>query len=555
MEFGLLGPLLVDAGDGPLTIGAPKQRVLLAALLLQANKVVTAERLTELLWNGRPPATARTALQNHVMRLRGALGSAGADRLRTSGPGYLIEVRPGELDVDRFLTLREEGCRAAAAGQWSEARSLLGQALAQWRDDVLLDVPAELLRAEAGDHLAEQRAQTLSARIDADLALGGHETVVTEIRRLIERQPLNERPYGQLMLALYRSGRQADALSVFRDLRRLLVDELGIEPGRELTDLHHRMLGADPRLLPDHREPAAPAAAQAVTPAVAQATARTAQPARTERPPALPARPRRPGLGRPLAVVVPLVVFLLGGVAALQLFGADHRPPGATATAATATPLRLSSADGRVGYVARTGSDAAILTADGFDLPVLVPVTAGDTLIATLSLTGSTPGPVTVTDTAADSFTPVGDVTDAYGHRTLVFAAFHAKALGTADRISAAYPKAGKYQLAVDEFRGVGLAGGQADASSVYDRNATAFSTSASPLDCAAGDLLVSAVATNSGPAPVFAADWQTLPVLKLSSYRLTTAYRFVTTAGPCAATGTTTAQWEAVLVTLHRPA
>ncbi len=211
-----------------------------------------------------------------------------------------------------------------------------------------------------------------------------------------------------------------------------------------------------------------------------------------------------------------------------------------------------SSADGRIGYVGRTTSDEQILSTTDVDLPVLHPVTADDALLVTMMLTSTSQGQVKVTDTAGNTYAMVGDVVDAYWHRTMIFAAFHAKPLDTADRITAAYPKSSKYHIAVDEFRGITAAGPQATASVKYDRNNTAFSTSSQPLPCDKGQLLVSAVGTNSGPAPVLVAGWQTLPELKLSSYRLTTAYQFVTTAGKCAATGTTTAQWEATLVGFH---
>ncbi|WP_441246914.1 hypothetical protein [Kitasatospora sp. McL0602] len=183
---------------------------------------------------------------------------------------------------------------------------------------------------------------------------------------------------------------------------------------------------------------------------------------------------------------------------------------------------------------------------------MLTDVTAGDALLVSLKLTSTTPGTVTVTDTAGDSYAPVGDVTDAYGHRTMVFAAVHAKPLTTVDRITAAYPHARKYHVAVDEFRGVGAAGRPVTASGLFQPGSTAFSTSRTPLACTPGDLLLSAVGTNTGPAPEFAAGWRTLPVIKLSSYRLSTWCRFVSTPGECAATGTTTARWEAVPVALH---
>ncbi|MDH6576172.1 hypothetical protein [Kitasatospora sp. MAP5-34] len=246
--------------------------------------------------------------------------------------------------------------------------------------------------------------------------------------------------------------------------------------------------------------------------------------------------PRRPALLAALAAVVVAVLLVA-----------------ANATDSASSPVAVTtSADGRIGYVARTTSDEQILSTSSVDLPVLHPVAADDALIVSVMLTSTSAGTVTVTDTAGNGYAVVGDVVDAYWHRTMIFAAFHAKPLNTADRISASYPKSSKYHIAVDEFQGITTAGPQAGASVPYDRNNSAFSTSAHPLACEAGELLVSAVGTNSGPAPDFVAGWQTLPVLKLSSYRLTTAYRFVTRAEKCAATGSTTAQWEAVAVTFR---
>ncbi|GAA2151022.1 hypothetical protein GCM10009760_46010 [Kitasatospora kazusensis] len=243
----------------------------------------------------------------------------------------------------------------------------------------------------------------------------------------------------------------------------------------------------------------------------------------------------------------PVLFLVAAALTAAALLGWS-----ASTDRAEAPVASTSSADGRIGYVARTADDFQILGTSGVDLAVLHPVAAGDALVVSMMLTSTSAGPVKVTDTAGNGYSLVGDVVDAYWHRTMVFAAFHAKPLNTADRISFGYPKSSKYQIAVDEFQGLTAAGPQATASSVYDHNSTGFSTSAHPLACAPDDLLLSAVGTNSGPAPIFASGWQTLPVLKLSSYRLTTAYRFVTSAEKCAATGTTTAQWEATALTFH---
>lgn len=198
-------------------------------------------------------------------------------------------------------------------------------------------------------------------------------------------------------------------------------------------------------------------------------------------------------------------------------------------------------------WVGRVTSGQEILAGTDVVLPVLSPVTEGDALVVSVMLTSSCPGPVAVTDTQGDTFRIVGDETDAARHRTLILAAFGAHPLGTADSLRATYPHASKYHIAVDEFRGIGAAVGYAQAHG--ETGGTAFSTGSTRLDCAAGDLMVGAVGTNTGSAPVFTAEWTAMPMLQLSSYRLTTAYRVVPAAQTCAATGTTTAQWAAAAV------
>ncbi|MEU3405131.1 helix-turn-helix transcriptional regulator [Streptomyces sp. NPDC006670] len=205
------------------------------------------------------------------------------------------------------------------------------------------------------------------------------------------------------------------------------------------------------------------------------------------------------------------------------------------------------TADEPPSWVGRVTSGQEILSGSDVVLPVLSPVTEGDALVVTVMLTSSCPGPVAVTDTQGDAFHIVGDETDAARHRTLVLAAFGAHPLGTADSLHATYPHASKYHIAVDEFRGIRAAVGTAGAHG--ETGGTAFSTGSTRLDCAAGDLMVGAVGTNTGSAPAFTAEWTALPMLQLSSYRLTTAYRVVPAAQTCAATGTTTAQWAAAAV------
>jgi DNA-binding SARP family transcriptional activator len=242
VEFRILGPLEVVEAGRPLTLGGPRQRALLAILLTRANEVVSSDRLVDELWGTRPPRTATNALQYHVSQLRKTLGPG--DAIVTREPGYLIRVGPHELDLLRFEQLVEEARRAPA----DHASRLLHDALGLWRGPALADlanepfVQAEILRLE------ELRLAALELRIETDLALGRHRELVGELEVLVHEHPLRERPRALLMLALYRSGRQAEALDLYREGRRLLVDELGIEPGVELQELEKAILRHDPEL-------------------------------------------------------------------------------------------------------------------------------------------------------------------------------------------------------------------------------------------------------------------------------------------------------------------
>jgi DNA-binding SARP family transcriptional activator len=267
VEFGLLGPMLVRTGDGPVPISAGKQRVLLAALLLAVNQVVAIDRLAEALWQGSPPETARVTLQNYIMRLRHTLGPTGYERIVSRPSGYLIEVRRGELDVAQFAELRGAGLAAAQAGAWEDASGQLAAALRLWRGQPLADVPSALLAPEV-PRLAELRMQALESRIDADLHLGRHRQVTAELAALAAAEPLRERVHELLMLALYRSGQQAAALAAYRQARRGIVDERGAEPGPALRQLNQRILQSDHALLTTGRPrggppPAGPASGAA----------------------------------------------------------------------------------------------------------------------------------------------------------------------------------------------------------------------------------------------------------------------------------------------------
>lgn len=250
LEFRLLGAVEVLAGGSVVPLGGPKQRALLALLLLRAGEPVARDRLIDSLWGERPPPSAVTALHGYVSNLRKALepgreaGSTGTV-LVTVEPGYALMVEPEQLDAERFRRLASEG---RAAGDAQAAAELLRDALALWRGPALADLASEPAVAAAAARLDEERAAALEDRIDADLRLGRHAELVGELEAIVADSPLRERPRAQLMLALYRCGRQADALAAYRDARRTLVDEVGIEPGAALRELERHVLAQDPAL-------------------------------------------------------------------------------------------------------------------------------------------------------------------------------------------------------------------------------------------------------------------------------------------------------------------
>jgi DNA-binding SARP family transcriptional activator len=247
--FGLLGPLLVRDGNAVIPVSAPRQRVLLAALLLAARRAVAVDDLAEALWDGGSPKDARAAIHTAVQRLGATLGPTGRDLVRTRPPGYLIMADDAEFDVRRFGLLAAAGAATARAGRWEQAATGLREALSLWRGEPLADVPSESLRSREVPHLAEQRLHTLAARIEADLHLGRHSEVIAELRLIVGEHPLREGFHAQLMLALYRAGRQAEALAVYRDAQGNLAEELGLDPGPDLQRLHQRILRADRELL------------------------------------------------------------------------------------------------------------------------------------------------------------------------------------------------------------------------------------------------------------------------------------------------------------------
>jgi DNA-binding SARP family transcriptional activator len=231
MEFRILGPFEVSERGRPLEVGAGKQRALLALLLLSGGEVVSRDRLIDALWEENPPASAINSVHIYVSQLRKALFDG---HLETRGQGYRLVLEPEQLDLGRFERLLGEGRELLARGETERAAELLRAALALWRGPPLSDFASEPFAQGEIARLEELRLAALEERIEADLALGRHDELVPELEALVRAHPLQERLRAQLMLALYRSGRQADALDAYQQARRTLAEDLGLEPGRRL---------------------------------------------------------------------------------------------------------------------------------------------------------------------------------------------------------------------------------------------------------------------------------------------------------------------------------
>lgn len=305
MEFQLLGPLEVAEHDRLLALGGVKQRSVLAVLLLHANQVVSADRLIDELWGASPPPTAGKSIQVHVSRLRKELGEG---RLATRAPGYVLHVDPSELDLARFEHLVAE----ARTADPETAAQKLRAALALWRGPALADLAYEpFVQAEIA-RLEELRLAALDQRIDADLAAGRHAEIVGELEGLVSGHPLRERLRCQLMIALYRSGRQAEALDAYREARRELSEGLGLEPGEELRQLEHAILQHDPALDLSRETPA-------------------------------PAVPERAGGHDRSVLVAPRALTGLGGLLRLAEPLADAQPPRELIVAGVVTSAELGA--------------------------------------------------------------------------------------------------------------------------------------------------------------------------------------------------------------------
>ena len=314
----MLGPLEARRGNRPLRLGGPRQKLLLAVLLLHAREPLSSDRLIDALWGEHPPADAQTALHAHVSRIRKALCQP--DVLVTRRPGYALEIGDEQLDLRRFEQLAAEGRALLAADAPERAATALRDALDLWRGRPLADLEDEPFAAALVPGLKEAHLEARETRIEADLARGLDTALVPELDALVRRHPLRERPRAQLMIALHRSGRQADALEAYDEGRRRLADELGLEPGNRLRRLHAEIL-ADPRA--SDPEP--------------------------RRPEVSTHRGRRSYVA---AAVLAVLAVLGAGVAAVA--GRDDAPRAPAERAATAAGAALVRLDPRTGAVLRT---------------------------------------------------------------------------------------------------------------------------------------------------------------------------------------------------------
>jgi DNA-binding SARP family transcriptional activator len=269
MDYRILGPLEAFDGERALSLGGSRQRAVLALLLLRANEALSRDVIIDELWGETPPPTAAKVLQNCISALRKELPEGG-QALRTVGGAYALAVARGELDRDRFEQALSKGRAALSSGESDEAAAELRAALALWRGGPLCDFAYERFAQDEIVRLEELHVEAVEDRIEADLALGAADELVAELESLVARHPLRERLRRQLMLALYRSGRQAEALAAYRDARQTLLGELGIEPTRALQQLEKAILAQDPALDGERRQPASPAAPgrRAATPVV-----------------------------------------------------------------------------------------------------------------------------------------------------------------------------------------------------------------------------------------------------------------------------------------------
>jgi DNA-binding SARP family transcriptional activator len=251
LVFSVLGPLAAEQSGVPVRLGGRKQRAVLAMLLLSPNRVVPVHRLISGIWGEDPPDGAQATLQVYLSKLRALLGTPelqGRDLLRTRDPGYEISLLPEQIDLLRFERLVGDASSAASAGDWTAAEEGYRQALALWRGPAVSDLAGDPLGWDATRWLDEKRSAVQEEAFELGLRTGRHHHLVAEIEAAIAERPLSERLRGQLMVALYRCGRQGDALAAFRSAKQVLEEQLGIDPGPDLRRLEMRVLSQDPTL-------------------------------------------------------------------------------------------------------------------------------------------------------------------------------------------------------------------------------------------------------------------------------------------------------------------
>jgi len=317
LEYRVLGPLEATVDGQPVALGPPRHRALLVLLLAQANQVVPSTRLIDELWGEDPAPSAANILQGAVSQLRKALGK---DAIETRGSGYAVRVEPDQLDVHRFERLANAGSSALETARFDEAADSLAEALALWRGEALADLTGEDAVYQVAARLEELRLTVRERLLEAELGRGRHGDVLPDVQALAREHPLRERPHGLLMLALYRCGRQAEALEAYRTTRARLVDELGIEPGPALQQLEQQILRQDTALIPAGPSPGpAPGPASPPAAAVEPASAILVSPLDPA------ALDRLAALGEPLARDPPRELLLVGTVSNVDDLAARSR--------------------------------------------------------------------------------------------------------------------------------------------------------------------------------------------------------------------------------------
>jgi DNA-binding SARP family transcriptional activator len=254
LQLGFLGPLLVRSSGHESRVNSAKQRDVLATLLVRANEIVPIEQLTDIVWDGRPPPTAVATARNYIARLRCILGPDAGGRIITYAPGYLLRVERDELDWLAFAAMCRAGEAAIRQRAWASASETLTGALRLWRGVALIDIGSQSLQRDEVPRFDRQRLQAIEWRIEADLALGRHASLVDELRPLVIAYPLDERFSAHLIVALARCGRRGEALDAYQVARSAIVGCLGVEPGPELQELQRRVLTADTDLIADQRD-------------------------------------------------------------------------------------------------------------------------------------------------------------------------------------------------------------------------------------------------------------------------------------------------------------